>query len=248
MKCSFRRTVLFFTEGIELFNKAGLFYSRRVGGTPSGYYAVSSLVNSDPNLQLISNPGVTQLLNAAKFSGRNKKKLGIGVFNAIGSPINAIIENKLTKEKISIETEPLTNYNIIVLDQALTNRSSLTFTNTNTWRSGGKRNANVSGLDLNLFDAGNRHNFSWSGKFSQINGIDTYAGFKMLTSFAKVSGRLRYNLQNSIVSERYDPNDMGILRVPNEFLSAGTISYNEYTPTKKFLSYSYSLSVLPVLI
>ena len=238
----------FFTEGIELFNKAGLFYSRRVGGTPSGYYSVSSMVNNDPNLEVISNPGVTQLLNASKFSGRTKKKLGIGVFNAIGSTINAVIQNKLTKEKTTIETEPLTNYNIIVLDQALANRSSLSFTNTNVWRSGGKRNANVSGLDLNLFDAGNRHNFSWSGKFSQINGIDTYNGFKMLTSFEKVSGRLRYGLQNSITSERYDPNDMGILRVPNEFLSAGTISYNEYTSTKKFLSYSYSLSVLPVYL
>ncbi|NCT94922.1 MAG: carbohydrate binding family 9 domain-containing protein, partial [Chitinophagaceae bacterium] len=51
----------FFTEGIELFNKAGLFYSRRVGGTPRGYNAVRNMVNSDPNLLLVSNPGVTQL-------------------------------------------------------------------------------------------------------------------------------------------------------------------------------------------
>jgi hypothetical protein len=127
------------------------------------------MVSADPNLRIISNPGITQLLNASKFSGRTKKKLGIGIFNAIGAPIHAVVENKITGARASIETEPLTNYNIIVLDQALANRSSLTFTNTNVWRSGGSRNANVSGLDVNLFDAGNRHNFSWGGKFSTGN-------------------------------------------------------------------------------
>ena len=30
----------FFTEGTEIFNKAGLFYSRRVGAMPGGYYDI----------------------------------------------------------------------------------------------------------------------------------------------------------------------------------------------------------------
>jgi len=47
----------FFTEGTELFNKSGLFYSRRIG----------------ENLQLI---------NASKFSGRTKGGLGIGALQA----------------------------------------------------------------------------------------------------------------------------------------------------------------------
>ncbi len=238
----------FFTEGIELFNKSGLFYSRRVGGTPGGYSDISNKVNTDPNLKIISNPGVTQLLNASKFSGRTKKKLGIGVFNAIGAPITAELENKTTGEKTRFETEPLTNYNIIVLDQALANRSSLTFTNTNVWRSGGRRNANVTGLDASLFDAGNRHNFVWSGKFSQITGVDSYNGFSNTLSYAKVSGKLQYLLQNSIKSERYDPNDLGILRAPNDFSGVARISYNVFTPTKNFLSYSYSLTALPTYL
>ncbi len=80
----------FFTEGLELFNKAGLFYSRRVGSTPNNYQALNNQVNSDANLRMISNPGITQLYNASKFSGRNKSKLVIGVFNAITAPMNAI--------------------------------------------------------------------------------------------------------------------------------------------------------------
>ena len=238
----------FFTEGIELFNKAGLFYSRRVGAAPSGYDAVNSMVSADPNLQIVSNPGITQLLNASKFSGRTKKKLGIGVFNAIGAPIHAIVENKITGAKINLETEPLTNYNILVLDQALANRSSLTFTNTNVWRSGGQRNANVSGLDVNLFDAGNRHNFSWGGRFSQITGIDKYNGFNSVLSYSKVSGHIQYQFINNIVSEKYDPNDLGYLKAPNTVSTSGTISYNEFTPTKNFLSYRYSVSVSPTYL
>jgi hypothetical protein len=238
----------FFTEGIELFNKAGLFYSRRVGGTPSGYGTVTDMVAADPNLQIISNPGVTQLLNASKFSGRTKKKLGIGVFNAIGAPIHAVVENKLTKATTNIETEPLTNYNILVLDQALANRSSLTFTNTNVWRSGGRRNANVTGMDVNLFDAGNRHNFSWGGRFSQISGMENYNGFKNILSYAKVSGRLQYQLLSNIESDKYDPNDLGYLKAPNEVSGSATISYNEFTPTKNFLSYRYTVSATPVYL
>ncbi len=238
----------FFTEGIELFNKAGLFYSRRVGGTPGGYQTVNNTVKNNPNLEIVSNPGVTQLINATKFSGRTKKKFGIGIFNAIGSQINAVVDDKLNKTSSTIETEPLTNYNIIVLDQVLKNRSSLTLTNTNVWRSGGKRNANVTGVDVNLFDAGNRHKFSWAGKYSQIWGSDQYNGFKTVTSYGKVSGKIQYLLQNTIVSERFDPNDLGIQKAPNEFSGIGSISYNIFTPTKNFLSYSYTLTALPVYL
>jgi len=58
----------FFTEGIELFNKAGLFYSRRVGATPTGYNTIEGEAENDPNLQIVKNPSVTQLYNAIKFS------------------------------------------------------------------------------------------------------------------------------------------------------------------------------------
>ena len=34
----------FFTEGIELFNKSNLLYSRRIGATPDGYYTINNKV------------------------------------------------------------------------------------------------------------------------------------------------------------------------------------------------------------
>jgi len=233
----------FFTEGTELFNKAGLFYSRRIGLTPSGYWQVKNRVANDPNLQIIKNPGLTQLINASKFSGRNKKNLGIGVFNAVGAPMMASILNKQTGKTESIETEPLTNYSLIVIDQALKGRSSITFTNTNVMRSGTARDANVSALDFALYDKKNNYGIVGTGRYSKIMGTNPYDGFNTTLSLRKVSGKIQFNVNNNIESDRYDPNDLGFLQAPNEVTSSAQVSYNQFTPTKNFLSYRYSLRV-----
>ena len=71
----------FFTEGLELFTKADLFYSRRVGGTPFNFFRVEDQLSATEEIR--DNPAQSQLINATKISGRNKKGLGIGFFNAI---------------------------------------------------------------------------------------------------------------------------------------------------------------------
>src|SRR5436190_4702097 len=117
----------FFTEGTELFNKGNLFYSRRVGGTPLHYYDVYNQMSS--NETLISNPQNAKLINATKISGRLKNGLGIGVFNAVSAETFAVVEGP-NKERRKIRTSPLTNYNILVLDQTLKHNSSVSFINT----------------------------------------------------------------------------------------------------------------------
>ncbi|MFM1857485.1 MAG: hypothetical protein RLZ05_545 [Bacteroidota bacterium] len=231
----------FFTEGTELFNKAGLFYSRRIGLTPRGYWDIKNRVANDPSLRIINNPGLTQLINASKFSGRNKNNLGIGVFNAVSAPMNATIENIQTGKRETIQTEPLTNYNLIVLDQALKGRSSITFTNTNVIRDGNARDANVSALDFALFDKNNRYSVAGTARYSAIQSQDPYNGFTTRLSFRKVSGKIQYGLTQSIESDRYDPNDLGFLQAPNEVNTIFNASYNQFTPTKRFLSYRYSI-------
>lgn len=233
----------FFTEGTELFNKAGLFYSRRIGATPMGYYSVRNKVLANTNLRMIKNPGVTQLLNASKFSGRNKKNLGIGVFNAISSPMYAEFEDASTGQSFKEETQPLTNFNIVVVDQILKNRSSIAFTNANTIRNGSSRDANVSALDVSLFDKRNRYNLNFRGRYSQIFGAKNYSGYATYTSIGKVSGKIQYQLQNNIESDEYDINDLGFLMAPNEVKTSFNISYNQFTPTKKFNSFTYSLNL-----
>jgi len=130
----FKENRQFFTEGTELFNKAGIFYSRRIGRTPTKYFDVKDSVDNNPNYTIVKNPDVTRLYNAIKFSGRNKHNLAIGVFNSVTEPVSAIIHNTATNRDSTIITEALANYNMIVLDQALKNRSYITLTNTNVLR------------------------------------------------------------------------------------------------------------------
>src|SRR5829696_3610361 len=83
----------FFTEGTELFNKAGVFYSRRIGRTPSLYNYVQEQADMGllSTYEVIKNPEVTRLYNAIKFSGRTRNKLGIGIFNALTQPARATL-------------------------------------------------------------------------------------------------------------------------------------------------------------
>lgn len=101
----------FFTEGTELFSKGRLFYSRRIGGSP-----IRS-ASTGANETIINEPGKVKMLNAIKVSGRTKKGLGIGVFNAITSKTEATIQNNTTKDIRKEVTNPVSNYNILVLDQ-----------------------------------------------------------------------------------------------------------------------------------
>lgn len=233
----------FFTEGTEIFNKSGLFYSRRIGATPSGYYAIQDLADNDPNIEIVKNPGRTQLYNAIKLSGRTKEKLGVGFFNAIGAPMYATIRDKTTGERTKIQTEALTNYNIFVLDQALHGRSYVTFTNTNVLRDGSGNDANVSGLDFSLYDKANNYNVRGYAHYSKIFADSSYGGYNTLLRIGKVSGKFRYSVQNIIRSTGYDPTDLGFLQTANQVLNNMTMSYNQFTPTKNFLTYNYSLSV-----
>ena len=231
----------FFTEGTDIFNKSDLFYSRRIGSTPSGYNAINNMADNDPNIEIIKNPGRTQLYNGIKFSGRTPKKLGIGFFNAVAAPMYATIRDKTTGERAKIKTESMTNYNILVLDQALKGRSYVTFTNTNVMRSGTNNDANVTGLDFNLYDKKNMFNARGYGHYSKVFNTNSYDGYNTLLKLGKVSGKIQFYAQNTIRSVNYDPTDLGYLQTANLHINTGSFSYKQLTPTKSFLSYQYTL-------
>ncbi len=232
----------FFTEGTELFNKARLFYSRRVGATPRGYNSVLGFAQSNPDWEVLHNPSRTQLYNAFKFSGRDPNKLGIGVFNAVGAPMEARLRNRTNRKDTSILTEPLANYNIVVLDQALKNRSSITFTNTNVVRNGSARDANVMGADLALFDKKNVHVLRSRVRYSQVWDVNNKSGWMGNLKFSKISGLWQYDWTANVESKNYDPNDLGFLLAPNEMNFFATLAYREQRPTKRFNSFSYSIN------
>ncbi|MEO5591401.1 MAG: DUF5916 domain-containing protein [Chitinophagaceae bacterium] len=240
----FKENRQFFTEGTELFNKAGIFYSRRIGRTPAGYYGVKDFTDNTASYTVLKNPDVTRLYNAIKFSGRNKHNLGIGIFNSITEPVHAKIYNSVAGKDSSIITEELANYNIIVLDQALKNRSSITLTNTNVIRNGHANDANVTALDVVLFDKENKYGLSVRPRYSKIFGNGGYDGFANETQFGKVSGKWQWFVNNNIQSDRYNPNDLGYLPAANQVTSTGELSYNIFQATNKFLNQRYAFTTL----
>jgi Domain of unknown function (DUF5916) len=207
----------FFTEGTELFNKGDLFYSRRIGSTPLDYYSVQDTVadanHIHSNERFVKNPTESKLINATKISGRTKKGLGIGFFNALTKQIYADVEDD-KGDRRKIRTNPLTNYNIIVLDQTLKNNSAISLINTNVTRNGSYYDANVTAGLIDLNNKKNNYNFNGKVAISQIYGVPmqkSSVGQARKFSFNKTGGNLLFTLQEDATDEKYDINDMGIL-------------------------------------
>ena len=228
----------FFNEGTELFSKGNLFYSRRIGGPPLHY---SNSYNLQPDEKIIENPVQTRLINATKISGRTKKKLGIGFFNAITKPQYATIE-KNNKEQYKIETDPLTNYNILVLDQGLKNNSRVTLVNTNVWRSGKDYEANVSSVDWDLYDNNVDWNVWGQVAHSRLIGYTapgkTLAGNMYMVFLGKFKGRFNFDVHRWFADDKYDPSDMGYF-TNNNYVTHGFYASYKWVKPKSFYNNIY---------
>ncbi|PKB16070.1 DUF5916 domain-containing protein [Flavobacterium sp. 5] len=225
----------FFTEGTELFSKGNLFYSRRIGGFPSTEPIL------EKNEEITDYPSTVDLLNAIKISGRTKKGLGIGFLNAITEKTSAKIKDTITSATRKEVIEPLTNYNIVVLDQRFNQNSSVTFINTNTIRNGNFRDANVSGLLFDLNTKKNSYSLNGDFKYSTINTYEDYNGYKTALNFEKTSGKIRYEVSGKYISEDYDVNDLGLIYYTNYHAASGNISYRILNPTSIFNSFKITL-------
>ena len=237
----------FFTEGTELFTKAGLFYSRRIG-VQAPQSVLQTLLNDDEYLSNLAS--ATQLYNASKVSGRLKNGLGVGVFNGITAPQYATAVNKITKEEREILASPLTNYNVLVFDQNLKNNSSITFTNANVWRAGSFYDANVSGFNFNINTNDNKFNFNGKTTLSaKLNKASTELGYNYNLNFNKQRGAFIYGVGYLEESDKYDPNDLGFNAMNNRRNMEISSSYRIFNPkwtklTRVIFSGSVSMSRL----
>lgn len=224
----------FFTEGTELFNKGNLFYSRRVGGQPIDYG--NAYNNLKPGEEVISNPTETRLLNATKLSGRMSNGLGIGVFNAITNTAYAIVEDANGNRR-EVQTSPLTNYNILVLDQNLKNNSAVTIINTNVNRFGKDYNSDVGGMVFNLKNKANSYSLSGYGLMSNLFYSDhTTTGYSYEVSAGKTQGNFTASITEDLVNDNYNSNDLGILFNNNYFDHYINLQYFNYKPKGKLFT------------
>ena len=242
----------FFTEGVELFNKANIFYTRRIGGTPVNFGDVEDSLGD--NEEMVSNEIVPQLYNTTKISGRNKNGLAIGFLNAIEGSTHAKVRNTETNEVREVRTQPLTNYNVFVLDKNLKNNSSISLINTNVWRKGREfYDANVTGLEFDLKDKNQDYRVSGGGALSvqSFDNSDNNVGHKMSIEFEKISGKINYWADYSEESPNYNPNDLGFLRAANERNMGAGGTYRIFEPFGKFnranfwFNYNYSRIIDP---
>jgi hypothetical protein len=232
----------FFIEGADLLNKGGLFFSRRIGKRPIKFFKAFDNLSSDESI--IDNPDIAKLLTAVKVSGRTKKGLGIAVLDAVTEKTEAIIKNNVTGSLRKVTTEPLANYNVLILDQEFNKNSSVSFINTNVSRNNDFRRANTSAFLFNLANKANSKNLSGSVKLSNVKDPTdgTINGYATNLSFNKTKGNFRYGISNSLADDKYDINDLGFQRSNNYNSTDVNISYRTFKPTKHFNSYRATLS------
>ena len=229
----------FFTEGTELFGIGNYFYSRRVGGMPILYetlqYDPYSIINA--NERVIKNPSETKLINATKVSGRMQNGLGVGFFNAVTAAQYAVVEDN-DKAQRKIETNPLTNYNIIVLNQSMKNNSSVSFINTNVLRSGSDAINYDANLMAGLFDLNDKKN-TWNvgGKLANsrlmdyLPGAEILSGYNSSLYFGKISGRFNFNVNQELADDKFSSNDLGYFTFNNYINHSMWMGYRWLTPT-----------------
>jgi hypothetical protein len=234
----------FFTEGTELFGKADIFYSRRIGSTPRNY--ALPYYEQGTNEFVKNNPLETRLINATKISGRTSGGFGLGFFNAMTAASSATLRDSITGAERSITTQPFTNYNVLVVDRSLVNNSFLSIINTNLseWSADGFT-ANVTATEFRFMDSSNMFRISGNGAFSQQyhTGNNDVTGYKYDITAGKVGGTWQYAYNRLVLSDSYDPNDMGFLSFNNLVMDKVSFSHNIFDPFWRFWNLRNELSV-----
>ncbi len=226
----------FFQEGVELFTLGDLFYSRRIGGLPTRFNNPYSELDS--NELVTDNPINDRLVNVAKISGRNNQGLGIGFMNAVTAASFGEITDTLSGETREVQTNPLTNYNILSFDQNLKNNSSIYFINLNTQRGGDYVDANVSALGGTFITEKSNYSISGNIKVSRrdTNLFDHFftrtesEGMSYFLSLAKISGNFKFEVNSENKSPGFNPNDLGVNFTTNIRTHGITLQYNKYNP------------------
>lgn len=218
----------FFTEGTELFERSDIFYTRRIGENP---FYLSQLPDRLPEGAQVNNiPINNELINASKLSGRTDNGLGIGVFNGIEDRtyVNYTVQDG---ESGQVLINPLTNYNVFVLDQNLPNNSYASLVNTNVWREGSAYDANVTALEFGLRNKDNSYMITGNGILSARMFEDQpEIGHAYKFYFEKTRGVFQYALRYYEKSFDYNPNDLGFLARTNERRGSAQLRYNIFSP------------------
>jgi hypothetical protein len=216
----------FFTEGTELFNRGGIFYSRRIGSTPK-FPADKSLRENEV---IDYSPSETQLINATKISGRTNKGWGIGVLNAMSLGSSAQVKDTLTGKERNVSVQPFTNYNVTVVDKSLKNNSYVSLINSNVSMFDSPFRANVTATEFQISDNSKTYVFKGSAAVSYRGDSIYETGYYTKLAVEKNRGKFRYGMWQNMISDKYNPNDLGYLERNNQMITEAWIYYQIIEP------------------
>ncbi len=223
----------FFTEGMQLFSKGDIFYSRRIGGgLPIDYYKI--MQDLGPHEILQENPENIRLINALKVSGRTSGGFGVGVLNAVTNKVEAVAEDTLTGDSRKILTQPYVNYNVAVVDYAFGKNNSVALVNTNVLRAGAYPDANVTAMVFDLYNKDNSLEIEGKTALSAIHKENTTAGFSGSLEIVKTVRNHTFATELLLEDDRYDINDLGYNPRNNQVIYDFTYQYKILQPTKRF--------------
>ncbi len=197
----------FFIEGSQIFDTPmGLFYSRRIGRSPSG-----SFDTRNGDAVLLERPLATSITSAAKMTGRTQSGTTIGLVSAVTGKEYATLVDTVQDVRFRDQIEPLATYNVVRLKRDILNNSFIGLMATNAARTG-ENPATIGGLDwgLNMFN--NRYSFngqvalSRTGQGARKTGIGTEVRFSKRGG-DHVGGDIRYEG----LSPNFAINDLGFL-------------------------------------
>lgn len=224
----------FFIEGMDLFKRGGIFYSRRIGGTPVNY---NSVYDSCGNNEIVErNPVETPMINATKIFGRTSSGLGLGLLNAMTRAVDAVVRDTITNNTRNVETQSFTNYNMAVVDHTLRNGSHVSLANSWVISNAGNFNSTVTAGDMLLRDRTNSYQLAATGVYSRITETNPNDGFKYYIKVEKTGGNFTWGTSQNTESKNYNPNSLGYLMAPNEFSQNLFLGYRTLKPTKLFRS------------
>ena len=227
----------FFTEGTEMFQRGGVFYSRRIGASPK--FNADDM--KDSNEVVDFKPSETQLYNATKITGRSKNGFGVGVLNAVSVESLATMKDTIAGETRDVVVQPLTNYNVTVIDQSLKNNSYISFINTNVKMADNPFYANVTATEYQLRDKSKTFVLKGKGGVSLRENGKKESGYFSTLALEKNKGKLQGGINGNLYTDKYNPNDLGYLQRNNVVISEAWVYFQIIEPFGIFREYNWNL-------
>lgn len=227
----------FFNEGTELFQRGGIFYSRRIGSYPK-FSADDELREHE---EVTFNPTETRLVNATKISGRTNGGWGLGVLNAMSLPSYADVKDTLTGISRQVLVQPFTNYNVSVIDKSLKNNSYVSLINSNVSMNNHPFSANVTATEFQFRDKSKTYAMSGKGGVSRRGNSEFDTGYYGELELEKNSGQLQFGVTQKIRTDKYNPNDLGYLQRNNQVISESYVHWRVVEPKGVLREYNATL-------